>query len=411
MIRLQDNVPEVYVNESRDFQLFCRLYDCINNGVKFDIDSMIYLFDPLKVNNRMLSLLATKAGFFPKKQLNDMMLRYIISAFPYLMKYKGCKKGIEGAIATVLKADNIYASYSVLIINTDDKGNPIYEIQILVDQEYDKAALKELLDYICPIGYIVSVHTASSVVKTTELDEFNIVYMYMDPTASVSQVVDPELNWILPSYTIETSAEPVSQEYINSRDPRRNTVYNEETGDTVTTYIYYEADQDGKYYEKTLTVTIPNNSENRYKGTLERSEVLGITNGGLFGLDASKSDIDKNNGRYPLDNEEYQKDFVKNDIGEGSSSFTEVFMLSDTANVQKQGDPPKPYLSASLTSITYGDIIITPGSKVIPEDNADGIRPSYIGDSFGNLSTVVSCNEATKVITIRFVDRSVGDNE
>ena len=110
MIKLQENVPQYYVEQSRDFQLFLRVLDCIQNGVKFDIDSMIYLLDPTKVNNRMLSLFCERVGFYPKRELNSNMLRYIISAFPYLMKYKGSKKGIEEAIAVVLKADNVYAN-------------------------------------------------------------------------------------------------------------------------------------------------------------------------------------------------------------------------------------------------------------------------------------------------------------
>ena len=41
MLRLENNTPSIYCQKSRDFQLFCRLYDVVNNGVKFDIDSII----------------------------------------------------------------------------------------------------------------------------------------------------------------------------------------------------------------------------------------------------------------------------------------------------------------------------------------------------------------------------------
>ncbi len=37
-IKLQDKVPPVYPEGSRDFQLFCHLYDVIFNGIKNDID-------------------------------------------------------------------------------------------------------------------------------------------------------------------------------------------------------------------------------------------------------------------------------------------------------------------------------------------------------------------------------------
>ena len=105
MFRLQDNTPSVYVNQSRDFQLFCRLYDCINNGVKFDIDTMLNILDPMKINDRMLNLLCTKVGFFPKAQYNSNVLRHIIASFPYAIKHKGTLLGIEIAVGTILKAE------------------------------------------------------------------------------------------------------------------------------------------------------------------------------------------------------------------------------------------------------------------------------------------------------------------
>ena len=92
MFRLQNNTPSYYVNNSRDFQLFCRLYDYINNGVKFDIDSIININDPLKINDRLLNLYGSKVGFFTNKNINTNVLRRILKAFPYLIKYKGTKK-------------------------------------------------------------------------------------------------------------------------------------------------------------------------------------------------------------------------------------------------------------------------------------------------------------------------------
>lgn len=183
-IRLEENVPQNYIKDSRDFQLFCRLYNCINNGVRFDIESMIYLFDPLRVNNKVLELLATRVGFFPKRHLNDMMMRYIIASFPYIIKYKGSKRGIKEAIATVLKADNISANYNVSVYNKEKD----YIIEISIDKEYDRIALKEILDYISPIGYLTKLSIANNVNFTTELDNINIIYTYLDSSANVSKV-------------------------------------------------------------------------------------------------------------------------------------------------------------------------------------------------------------------------------
>ena len=92
VFRAQDNTPPYCVEASRDFQLFCRAMDVIANGVKFDIDSMIQVLDPMKVSDDMLELYATRVGFFHKKPIDSNVLRYIISAFPYIIKNKGTLK-------------------------------------------------------------------------------------------------------------------------------------------------------------------------------------------------------------------------------------------------------------------------------------------------------------------------------
>ena len=39
-LRLEDKTPPVYTRESRDFQLFLRLCDCINNMIIDDADNL-----------------------------------------------------------------------------------------------------------------------------------------------------------------------------------------------------------------------------------------------------------------------------------------------------------------------------------------------------------------------------------
>ena len=51
LFRTQDNVPEIYVNESRDFQLLCRLKDVMINGVKYAIDSINHTSNTLEMNS------------------------------------------------------------------------------------------------------------------------------------------------------------------------------------------------------------------------------------------------------------------------------------------------------------------------------------------------------------------------
>ena len=96
--RTQYNVPEVYPNESRDFQLLGRLLDCVANGTKFNIDAIRNLSNAEDIMGSLLPLLQSKLGFFSQENFTDDELREILMAFPYLIKYKGSKKSIDGAL-------------------------------------------------------------------------------------------------------------------------------------------------------------------------------------------------------------------------------------------------------------------------------------------------------------------------
>lgn len=148
MIRLQENVPEIYVKESRDFQLFCRIYDLMNNTTRYSIESTINLLDPLKCSDRILPLLCTRVGFFPKSEYNTLAFRNIINAFSYILKYKGSKQGIQMALNVILKAENNYDKSNIEI----DSKNSV--IKVLTKRSIqNEALLRDVLSYVIPIGY------------------------------------------------------------------------------------------------------------------------------------------------------------------------------------------------------------------------------------------------------------------
>lgn len=154
MFRLQENVPEVYVKQSRDFQLFCRLYDVINNSIRFNAKSTSSLLSPLHISDKMLPLLATRIGFFPKNEYSSEALREILSAFPYIVKYKGSKQGIEMALNVILKIENNYKESMVTI----DRENCVVRI-FTQTRILGESLLRDLLSYIIPIGYEIEVST------------------------------------------------------------------------------------------------------------------------------------------------------------------------------------------------------------------------------------------------------------
>lgn len=162
MFRLQNNVPSTYIEQSRDFQLFCRLYDCINNGVQFDISTITDILDPIKVNDRVVKLLATRVGFITDIDIDNTVLRYILSAYPYIIKNKGTRKGIETAVNAILHAEHSIKAATVEIVNkpAEDSNQLGYSVNIytpIILSSKTKKALNELLKYILPVGYIFDI--------------------------------------------------------------------------------------------------------------------------------------------------------------------------------------------------------------------------------------------------------------
>ena len=162
MFRLQNNVPSTYIEQSRDFQLFCRLYDCINNGVQFDISTITDILDPIKVNDRIVKLLATRVGFITDIDIDNTVLRYILSAYPYIIRNKGTRKGIEAAVNAILHAEHSIKAATVEVVNKPAGGSNQAEYSVniytpIILSSKTKKALNELLKYILPVGYIFDI--------------------------------------------------------------------------------------------------------------------------------------------------------------------------------------------------------------------------------------------------------------
>lgn len=156
MFLIENNVPDVYVNESRDFQLVARLYDLILQSTRFSIDSMDYTSDTSKCNNRMLPLVGTKLGFFDTTRLSDAVLRKVLAAFPFIMRYKGSKEGIE----LVLNLFEQITNTEVILVETED---PSVIIIRFTNYLLDVNLLYQLLEYIRPTGLIIKVEYKSNV--------------------------------------------------------------------------------------------------------------------------------------------------------------------------------------------------------------------------------------------------------
>lgn len=98
ILRLDQRVPRVYVEESRDMQTLLRLLTIAVSNAKYNIDSITYANNAYLINNRLLKLLQTKVGFYTKKEFTDDEIRYTVNVFSYLVRNKGSFRALNEAV-------------------------------------------------------------------------------------------------------------------------------------------------------------------------------------------------------------------------------------------------------------------------------------------------------------------------
>ena len=153
---VEQHVPDVYTRKSRDFQMFCSVLDVLFGEIKFNIDSILDVADTTKCNQRLLSLLQTKLGFFTNEYIRGNQLREILTAFPAILRNKGSLQGIEQAVRLAMRIEGKNDDCAVVIKNKGTTKNSSYIITIgLTDSITNINILNELLKYVVPAGYIV----------------------------------------------------------------------------------------------------------------------------------------------------------------------------------------------------------------------------------------------------------------
>lgn len=205
MFRIQDNVPQIYINESRDFQLISRLYDVLYSSSKYDIDSMVNILDATLVRDNLLQLMCTRIGFFPTTNIDANVLKYIIASFPYIVRNKGTQVGVEYAINAILKAESNPQSVGkphIVVqnaISDDLSEQDSYCITIYTTIDiYNKKALDEIMRYVLPIGVqyrILPYFTVGEVAPTIVLQ---------DDKVNIAKVITNRQGYIRNSLVVDT---------------------------------------------------------------------------------------------------------------------------------------------------------------------------------------------------------------
>lgn len=152
IFRLDDNVPRIYVSESRDFQMLCRLFTYGLNSSKYESETLHYLNSGMLTNDRLLGNLCEKPGFMDGEKAKGDKLRYITEHFASLVRDKGAETGILNSVYLYLIMYNLTTSVYLQI----DKENFIIRIGIKSTVR-DIDILYTILKYIVPIGWMIEV--------------------------------------------------------------------------------------------------------------------------------------------------------------------------------------------------------------------------------------------------------------
>ena len=155
MIKTQFLVPEYYYKESRDFQLFGRLYDVVFNYLKTEID----LIRSFPANNTQsttfLELILRTLGLNLKRNYEINQLRDLVTVWTKIIRNKGSLNAIETLVKTILRSDGNSNDYIITLLTPQNSGTEVPTIVIQMKElvsSQESSLLEECLNYILPIG-------------------------------------------------------------------------------------------------------------------------------------------------------------------------------------------------------------------------------------------------------------------
>jgi hypothetical protein len=162
MINIKNQLPSIYYDASRDFQILGHLYEVVLNYVKTNADMLYRLPNELEADTRSTELLATTLGFKLRRNYDKEQLAALVSIFPQLLKIKGTQQAIDLAGNALVKASGVPGTFSSEIVNN------VLTIQIPIELS-DITLFIDLLPYILPFGLSVSIIRTSVIRKETSL--------------------------------------------------------------------------------------------------------------------------------------------------------------------------------------------------------------------------------------------------
>jgi len=190
MISIQKYTPEVYYDNSRDFQAIGRVCEVLYNYLKMNVDNMVGLPVSDNTDPNLLDLALLTLGFDKHHNYTNVDLIKLAEIFKYVMKIKGTKVAIEEIIYLLLRSQNIEEESFILNIHsltgelrttsweaTETKPDT-FSIDLYVSNKLkDIILIEDVFDYILPAGFIYHIYASSTLSGSIETRIKNTSYI------------------------------------------------------------------------------------------------------------------------------------------------------------------------------------------------------------------------------------------
>jgi hypothetical protein len=208
MIKIQESVPNIYYNSSRDFQFIGHLFDLVLNAVKTDVDSLYNLPFSTNSDDQLLELLAYTFGLrLDKARYTSKQLRSICSVAPQAMRLKGSLQAVHLFCTALMHAEGLEDLFTLSI----PSDNPAELLITLSVNASCKEILAELLPYVLPAGMVFNIIRSPQAAIKPSLtvamqDTVIITKDQLRPEARLEKLDDEYLNSAVRAATLATTA-------------------------------------------------------------------------------------------------------------------------------------------------------------------------------------------------------------
>lgn len=190
MIKIQDSVPNIYYDSSRDFQLIGHLFDLVLNAVKTDADLVFNLPISTNSDDQLLDLMTYTFGLqLDKTRYTSKQLRALCSVAPQMLRAKGSVKAVRLLCTALMHADGLEDLFTL----TPSADNTQLTIS-LSPLASCKEIILEILPYILPAGMVFNIISTglSSATSHSEIDlQDSVVICNVEPPATAQPLTHP----------------------------------------------------------------------------------------------------------------------------------------------------------------------------------------------------------------------------